>query len=74
MFFSSFFHIYISIILIYTYVIGLVGRVYANGSEDRGSVPGRVIPKTQNIVLDTTLLNTQHYKARIKGRVIQRMD
>ena len=27
-------------------VIGLVGRVFANGQEDRGSIPGRVIPKT----------------------------
>ena len=25
-----------------------------------------VIPKTQKMVLDATLLNTQHYKVRIK--------
>ena len=26
-------------------LIGLVVRVFANGPEDRGSIPGRVIPK-----------------------------
>ena len=26
--------------------IGLVGRVYANGPGDRGSIAGRVIPRT----------------------------
>ena len=41
-------------------------RVFANGPGDRGSIPGQVIPKTQKMVLDTTLLNTQHYKVRIK--------
>ncbi len=30
---------------------------------------GRVIPKTQKMVLDASLLNTQHYKVRIKGKV-----
>ena len=34
---------------------------------DLGSIPGRVIPKTQKMVLDATLLNTQNYKVRIKG-------
>ena len=28
--------------------IGLVGRVFANGPGDLGSIPGRVIPKTKN--------------------------
>ena len=32
---------------------------------------GRVIPKTQKMLLDATLLNAQHYKARIKGKVEQ---
>ena len=31
--------------------IGLVGKVFANGS---GSVPGRDIPKTQKMVLDAS--------------------
>ena len=43
----------------------------ANGPGDLGSVPGRVIPKTQKMVLDASLLNTQHYKVRIKGKVEQ---
>ena len=41
-------------------------RVFANGPEDRGSIPGRVIPKTQKMVIDAALLNTQYYKERIK--------
>ena len=40
--------------------IGLVGRVFANSSWDRGSIPSRVILKTQKMVLDPTLINTQH--------------
>ena len=45
--------------------------VFANGPGDLGSIPGRVIPKTQKMVLDPSLLNTQHYKVRIKGKVGQ---
>ena len=52
-------------------LIGLVGRVFANVLGDLGSIPGRVIPKTLKMVLDTSLLNTQHYKARIKDKVEQ---
>ena len=37
----------------------LVDRVFANGLGDLGSVPGRIIPKTLKMVLDTSLLNTQ---------------
>ena len=47
----------------------LVGRVFANGPRDRSSIPGRVIPKTFKMVLDTSLLNTRQYKVRIKGKV-----
>ena len=46
-------------------------RVFANGPGDLGSISGRVIPKTQKMVLDATLLNTQHYKVKIKGKVEQ---
>ena len=46
-------------------------RVFANSPGDLGSIPGRVIPKTQKMVLDATLLNTQHYKVRIKDKVEQ---
>ena len=45
--------------------------VFANGPGDLGSVPGRVIPKTFKIVLDTSLLNTQQYDVRIEGKIEQ---
>ena len=51
--------------------IGIMVRVFANGPGDLGSIPGRVILKTQKMILDTALLNTQHYKVRIKGKVKQ---
>ena len=51
--------------------IGQVGRVFANGSGDRGSIPGCVLPKTLKMVPDASLLNTQQYKVRIKGKVEQ---
>ena len=54
--------------IIYAPDIGLAVRVFANGP---GSIPGRVIPKTQKMVLDASLLNTQHYEVRIKGKVGQ---
>ena len=31
-------------------------HVFVNGPGDLGSIPGRVIPKTQNMVLDASLL------------------
>ena len=43
-----------------------MGRVFANGPRDRGSIPGRVIPKTQKMVLDAALLSTQYYEIRVK--------
>ena len=49
----------------------LVGRVFANRPEDMGSIPGRIIPKTFKMVLDTSMHNTQQYKVRIKGKVEQ---
>ena len=52
-------------------LIGLFGRVFANGPGDLGSISGRVIPKTLKMVLDTSLLNTLQYKVRIKGKVEQ---
>ena len=44
-------------------------RMFTNGPRDLGSISGRVIPKTLKMVLDASLLNTQHYKVRIKGKV-----
>ena len=55
----------------YYWVIGLMSRVFANDPEDQGSIPDRVIPKTQKMVLDAALLKTQHYEVRIKGKVEQ---
>ena len=39
-------------------------RVFVNGPGYRGSIPGKVIPKTQKWYL----LNTQHYKVHINGK------
>ena len=52
-------------------LISQMSRVFANGPGDLSSIPGRVIPKTLKMVLDTSLLNTQLYKVRIKGKVKQ---
>ena len=49
----------------------LIQLVFANGPEDLGPIPGYVIPKTLKMVLDTSLLNTQQHKVRIKGKVEQ---
>ena len=48
-----------------------MSRVFANGPEDWDSIPGWVFPETQKMVLDAILLNTQHYRVRIKGKVKQ---
>ena len=48
-----------------------MGRVFANGPGDLGSNPGRFIPKTLKMVLDSSLLNTQEYMVRIKSKVEQ---
>ena len=53
------------------FVNDLVGRVFTNGPGDRDSIPGRIIPKTLKMVLDTYLLNTQQYKVCIEGKVEQ---
>ena len=49
-------------IYIYIYIldIDMMVRVFANGPGDLGLIPGRVIQKTQKMVLDASLLNTQH--------------
>ena len=45
-------------------------RVFANGPEDLGSIPWRVIPKTHKMALDADLLNTQQegQRRRKEGR------
>ena len=48
-------------------ITSMMVRVFANGPGDLGSLPGQVIPKTQKMVLDASLLNTQHYMvSRVK--------
>ena len=60
-------------IYIYAYdqAIGLMSWVFVRGPGDQVSIPGWVIPKTQKLVLDAVLLNTQIYKVRIKGKLEQ---
>ena len=48
-----------------------MSRIFDNGSGDRGSIPGRVTPKTQKMVLDDAMLNTQHYKVGIQAEMEQ---
>ena len=48
-----------------------MGRLFTKGPGDLGLIPGRLIPKTLKMVLDTSLFNTQQYKVRIKGKVEQ---
>ena len=52
-------------------LISLVSRVFASRPGGLGSIPGRVIPKALKMVLDSSFLNTQQYKVRIKGKVEQ---
>ena len=56
---------------IYSQAIDLMSTVFTNGPGDHGSIPGRVIPKTQKMVFDVAWLSTQHYKVRIKAKVEQ---
>ncbi len=46
-----------------------MSRLFASGPGDRGSIPGRVILKTQKMVLDSALLSTRNYKVKIKDKV-----
>ena len=54
-----------------SFLILITSKQIANCPGDRGSIPGRVIPKVKKMALDAALLNTQHYKVRIKGKVEQ---
>ena len=58
-------------IYIYIYITSIMIRGFTNGLEDRGSISGHIIPKTQKMVFQASLLNTQHYKVRIKGKMEQ---
>ena len=48
-----------------------MGWVFDNGPGDLASILVCLIPKTLKMVLDTSLLNTQQYKVRIKCKVEQ---
>ena len=61
----------IAYIHIFYRLIGLVGRVLANGPRDLCSIPGRILLKTLKMVRDNSSLKTQQYKERIKGKVEQ---
>ena len=43
-----------------------MSRVFANGPGDQ-----KLLSKTPKMVIDATLLSTQHYKVRIEGKVEQ---
>ena len=51
---------------VYYRPISITIRVLTNTLGDKGSIPCWVIPKTQKMVLDTSLLYTQSYKKRTK--------
>ena len=59
----------LTILTVLNRLIGLVCRGFANDPGDLGSSPGRVIPKTLKMVFDTSLINAQQYKVRIKSKV-----
>ena len=65
----AFIYPYISCAMCVSYIYR--ERVFARGSEDRGSIPGRVIAKTKKMVLHVTLLRTQQYliEVWIKGKL-----
>ena len=47
----------------------IVVFVKVNGPGGRGSIPGRVIPKIQEMIHDAALLNSKHYRVLIKVKV-----
>ena len=51
-----------------------MNRVFANGPGDWGSIPDQVIWKTQKMLLDAALFNSQHYKVRIKDKMEQSLQ
>ena len=46
-----------------------MSRIFTNGPADRVSIAGRVIPKTQKMVLDAALFSTEHNKVDIKSKM-----
>ena len=62
---------YGQLIYINNWPIGIVGRVFANGSRDWGSIPDWVILKTQKMVLNATCLTLSilRYGSRLNGAI-----
>ena len=50
--------------------IDQMSRPFVNGPGDWSSIPGRFIPQNQKKkkLIIATMLKTQHYKVRIKGK------
>ena len=63
-------YIYVCGLQLYIYIYILV-KAFVNAPGHWGSIPSRVMTKTQKIVLESSLQNIQHYKVRIKGKVVQ---
>ena len=59
-------YIYATPIILYTSSLPELVECSPNGLGDLGSIPGCVIPKFLKMVLDTSLLNSQQYKVRVK--------
>ena len=55
-------YIYIYYTNTHTLASGHNVRVFTNDLGDQDSIAGCVMPKTQKMVLDVSLLNTQDYK------------
>ena len=51
--------------------ISLMSREFANDPGEWGSILGRVIPKTRKMILEAASLRCQHYKVRIKGKMVK---
>ena len=58
----------------YLFDIGIMVRVFVNAPGDLGLISGRSHTKNLKMVLDASLLNTQHFKVRIEGKVEQSME
>ncbi len=47
-------------------LIGLVGRVFANGPGDQSSIPGCIIPKSLKVIPPCLTLSNVRYISRVK--------
>ena len=61
-------YIYIQVCI---YVFGQACRMFTKGSREWILITHQIIPKTQKLVLNTSLLDTLHYKVCIKDKMDQ---